>query len=759
MLATPAIAQSQTVVATVSDPQDLPLPGAMVTIETNTGLFVSSAVTDVTGKVHFPNIVAGTYVVTGRLLGFNPHEESISVTSGGMAVSIRLEVGSFSQEVVVSGVMPEVATQSIILATAIESRVAQDLAQSLRDHAGVTALRRGAINLDPAVRGLYAEQIGVFVNGTRTFAAGPARMDSGLSHVSPHALQLLHVIRGPYALTWGAGALSAIQAETFKPAFTAGEMKLGGRAGYNYGENGSASDAFASVHGSTNVFRFVLQHNSRTGSDYTDGHGDLVSGDYESFDSRWDFGVRLNTRTLLEYSGGYQRQNDIDYPGRILDATFFETQSHAFDVVHVPLSGALTEVTGQFYVNRKDHLMNNDNKPTAKPMVGRMPPFGIDVDLPAEADTSGARAHVNFGRGPVRYKVGFDAYRLDQSATRTISRRDDVQMSGMSGVMFQDIVWPDARMSNIGGYAQVVADRGVATYGATVRVDTERARVGEVSQFFRQNTTGDFTQENTNLSAAANISIPLGHRMSFTAGTGSVVRNPSVLERYSDRFPAVKFQTAAEFLGNPGLVPERSNEFNLGALMRSGRGSLEVDYFYRVIDDYITIAPDVGVRKRLPLSPPMVFRYVQSDEARFHGLDLRAQSPVTDWVEVFSGWSYVHATDTRVDEPLFGIAPHQQRYGMTWHTLDRAYEVSIIVTGTSGQDRVAKSRFEQSSEGWTTIDLQATFPVVDGLILRAGVKNLTDEFYVNHLNSFNPFTGARIAEVGRRAYVGTEYAF
>ena len=51
------------------------------------------------------------------------------------------------------------------------------------------------------MRGLYAEQIGVFVDGTRTFAAGPARMDSGLSHVSPHALQALRVVRGRYALT------------------------------------------------------------------------------------------------------------------------------------------------------------------------------------------------------------------------------------------------------------------------------------------------------------------------------------------------------------------------------------------------------------------------------------------------------------------------------------------------------------------------------------------------------------------------------
>ena len=62
-------------------------------------------------------------------------------------------------------------------------------------------------------------------------------MDSGLSHISPHALQSLRVVRGPYALTWGAGTLSAIRAETFKPAFGGDGFQVGGRVGGDYGSN------------------------------------------------------------------------------------------------------------------------------------------------------------------------------------------------------------------------------------------------------------------------------------------------------------------------------------------------------------------------------------------------------------------------------------------------------------------------------------------------------------------------------------------
>ena len=219
---------------TVTDAQNLALPGVAVVLRTGGGRFVASTTTGRTGGFALPEVAAGDYVLSAALLGFATHTETIAVGAGGASTAIRairLEVGAFAQEVTVSALMPEVATELTITAAAIERRVAQDLAQSLRDHAGVTALRRGAINLDPSVRGLYAEQIGVFVDGTRTFAAGPARMDSGLSHVSPHALQSLRVVRGPYALTWGAGTLSAIRADTFRPAFSQGAFDVGGRAG------------------------------------------------------------------------------------------------------------------------------------------------------------------------------------------------------------------------------------------------------------------------------------------------------------------------------------------------------------------------------------------------------------------------------------------------------------------------------------------------------------------------------------------------
>ncbi len=779
------------VTGVVTDVQNLALPGAAVVLRTGDGGFVASSTTDRTGRFALPHVAAGHYVLSAALLGFETHTEPIAVTTSGAFTSITLQVGAFMQEVTVSALMPEVTTELAIAAGAIERRVARDLAQSLRDQVGVTALRRGAINLDPSVRGLYAEQIGIFVDGTRTFAAGPARMDSGLSHVSPHALQSLRIVRGPYALTWGAGTLSAIRADTFKPAFSGGDFEIGGRAGYNYGSNGDANDAVASLHGSSDRIRFTFQHNTRIGSDYLDGDGETVQGDYESFDTRWSLGGRLNGRTLLEYTGGYQKQNDIDYPGRILDATLFETQSHALDFSHVRPTGLVSEIAGQIYVNDKSHVMNNDNKPTALRNPQRTPPFGIDVYLPASSATLGGRFHTALATGAVRYKLGFDTYRLRQNATQTITDRD-------TGQVHHDRhpVWPDADLTNVGGYAQVVYNKERSSFGGTIRIDREQARVGGVTRFFADNAlpayalhevlddfhlpmpthgghgTGDhggdptmpvpadhFGQNNLNLSAAASASLRVTDGWLVTLGAGRAVRSPSVLERYADRFPAVKFQTAAEFLGNPLLVPEKSIELNAGTTLHIGQATLQGDVFWRTIDDYITVAHDPDLTRRLPLSPAQVFRYVQADAARFAGFDLRAESAAGAWLSLRGGWSFVQAEDLLFDEPLFGIPPFEQQYALDVHNPSRTRWLELLVTNTAAQGRVATTRFEMATAGWTTVDVSIGLELAAGVTLRGGVRNLTDEFYINHLNSLNPFSGQRIAEIGRSGYLGLEYAF
>lgn len=736
----------------VTDPQALPLPGVSVDLRTTNGDLVATSTTDRDGRFEV-QVVPGDYRFTASLIGFETFAEPVAIGSSGGALRVGLEVGTFSQEVVVSASMPELATELVVPASEAERRAVRDVAEQLRTEAGLSAVRRGPINLEPTVRGLQETQVAMFVDGTRTFAAGPARMDSGISHVSPHTLQAVRVVKGPYALTWGAGALSAIRVDTFRPSFSGGEFVMGGRVGANYGQSGDVADGFAGLWGSSETARFAVYHNTRTANDYEDGNDNVIPGDYESFDTRWVAGFKPNVATTIEYLGGYQEQRDIDYAGRILDATFFKTHSHAGELTFRPSGSMVSEVYAQVYANLKDHLMNNDEKPTAFNMAGRVPPFGLRIALPASADTVGARFHVLLDQGNVSWKVGGDVTDLGQNASRSISRRST------DALIFSDIVWPDATLTNVGGYLQGIYGWGGGQLGATVRVDAVDASAGEVSDFFAANTSGDLDQTETNVSAALNATFPLSASFALSAGVGRSVRSASPLERYSDRFPSTKFQTAAEFMGNPGLAPEESLEFNVGSLFQRGPASFTADVFYRVIDNYITVVPDSTLSKRLPLSPDTVFRYINGDEATFAGFEIEAKSAIAPLVDVSASYSYVWAEDGELNEPVFGIAPFEQRYALQLHTEDRGRWVEVGVTVAADQNRVASSRLETATEGWTVVDIRAGAALGHGVSLRAGLENLTDQAYATHLNALNPFTRQRINEIGRSFYLGLEVGF
>ncbi|MEM9553840.1 MAG: TonB-dependent receptor [Acidobacteriota bacterium] len=666
-------------------------------------------------------------------------------------------VATVSGEIIVSAGFPTLATEERLPGDRLEATGASDLVAALREMPGLSGVRRGPINLEPAVRGLQEDQVASLVDGTRTFAAGPGRMDSNLSHVGPHMLEGVQVVKGPYALTWGAGALSAIDARTRRGAFHGDGLELTPRAGVVWNDAGGASgdgvDAWAGVDGGTSRVRFAVDLGHRTGDDYEAGDGSLVPGDFQSSEARLRLGWQASDALVLDLGLALQDQDDIDYPGRLLNAIRFDTRSY---VLGATWSGAeqVESVEAQLYANRKDHRMTNDGKPTAMDMPGRVPPFALDVDLPTESNTTGGRVRTTLRTdADAEWVVGVDGYRIEQNASRTIARRSDGR------VLFTDIVWPDASIEDLGAFAQWTARRGAVRYGGAMRFDAVDASAGEVSPFFRQNVAGDLDQSETHVSAAVDAGVELGGGWSLRAGLGSAVRTATATERYSDRFPATRFQIAAEFLGNPALDPERSIELDAGLRYASIDGAwiVRLDGFVRQLEDHITIVADPSVPKRLPLSPPTVFRYINGDRAETVGAELVVDHRPSDRWSWRGDVSWLRGDDEELDEPLLGMQPLTVRLAARVAALRDRLWLDAGVRWTDDQDRVAVSRFEQPTEGATVLSAGAEWLVSDGLTLDLDVDNLTDESYADHLDAPNPFTGQRILAQGRTLRVGLRW--
>jgi len=254
------------------------------------------------------------------------------------------------------------------------------------------------------------------------------------------------------------------------------------------------------------------------------------------------------------------------------------------------------------------------------------------------------------------------------------------------------------------------------------------------------------------LSGAITASVPLSGVWNVSVGTGSVARPPDALELYSDRIPASKAQTSAEFQGNPFLDPERSSQLDLWIEGQTSQWMARVSGFARRIDNYVTLEP-TDIAPLLPLSPSTVFRYVNG-EATFYGAEIQASVTPADALTLRASGSYLWGRDETLDEPALGVTPASATVGTRW-TLPVAsanvtrWYVDGAVNLVAEQDRAATARGETPTDGYTTVDLKTGIRLLRRISLEVGVENLFDVAYTNHLNANNPFSGQRIREPGR----------
>jgi iron complex outermembrane receptor protein len=180
---------------------DRPLPGVSVVVEgTERGASAGPQ-----GQFAIGGLDPGAYTVRARFVGYAPQSREVRVAAGDMArVQYALSPRAVGLEAVVVTARGETPGPSEQLRkAAIQEANPRDAGELLRKMPGTSAVRRGPVGLDPVVRGLRSGQVGVYVDGMRTMPAGPARMDSPLSHTGPSTMQSIEVAKGPYALTWG----------------------------------------------------------------------------------------------------------------------------------------------------------------------------------------------------------------------------------------------------------------------------------------------------------------------------------------------------------------------------------------------------------------------------------------------------------------------------------------------------------------------------------------------------------------------------
>ena len=743
-----------TLVLSVRSTSNDPIESAVVAVRTGAAP-ARGGQTDRDGRLVLEALPSGRHQLQVRRLGFVTLDTTVEIPARD-AVQLLLTLREAPQSlgaIRIVSLRGDLTPEQRINREQIAAAVPHDASDVLRQLPGTDAMRRGALGLDPVVRGLRDTQLGVYVDAARTLPGGPAGMDTPLSHVDPAHVQSMEVITGPYALTWGAGNLSAIRVTT-NALPGADAAPLAARLTSGYDGNLGASEFAGVLEGAVGRdgrVRYVTSGAWREGSDYTAGDGSIVPSGFRSGEGRAKVGVRTSAHSLVSVMGAFQGQRDIDYPGRPLDAVYFDTYHLQADwTLRRPSAGSgsfgLRELDVMAYVYDVDHLMDNENKPTARPNPSRVPPFATRINTWSGVHMRGARAAARLD-APAGWslELGGDVYDADHHARREVDRRDN------GAAVRRDLIWGGARILDAGLFTRAERSLGAARLATTVRVDVVRADADSASAFFTEQHGSDLASSELNWSGATTLRVPVGARWAVTGGLGSVVRTAEANERYSDRAAAKRAQTNAEFVGDPTLRPERSTQADLWLEARYPKLTLQLNGFVRRMDDYITIEPTALPRAQ-PGSPPVVFRFVNG-RADFHGGELMLTSPVTSAITLASSLAWLHGDDRTLDEPALGVTPLRADLRARVAPDAAPWFAETTVRLSAEQSRVATTRGELPTSGWTTVDLQGGWTVRAAtrgeMLLRVGVRNLLDRGFVQHLTALDAFTRGRIAEPGR----------
>ena len=231
-------AQATTITIQVQDPSGLPISGAAVSLSLPSGQEVAAGRTQAGGGITLA-VASGSYRLSVAASGFTTFQGELALHSAETPDRvIELQLGSLATEIEVLASPPAQVAIEEIPKGSLQSGPPRDLAERLKEVPGVLTVRRGGTNLEPVIQGLREHQVAMVVDGSRTFAAGPARMDSGISHVDPARVSSLEVIKGPYALSECAGGLAAVLVKT-DPVPVHDKMIFGGSVSSGYSFNGS----------------------------------------------------------------------------------------------------------------------------------------------------------------------------------------------------------------------------------------------------------------------------------------------------------------------------------------------------------------------------------------------------------------------------------------------------------------------------------------------------------------------------------------
>ncbi len=695
-------------------------------------------VADFRGYFEIKNLDEGDYILIISHIGFERIEKPVALPAGEkkhVEIFLQEKPIILVEEIVVTGTRTASYVQADYLRKDFESQQPKDLGNYMRNVPNVSAIRRGGYGLDPVLRGFKYDQLNIQIDGgARVEGACPSRMDPPMAHISSGDLEKIEILKGPYALRFGpsfGGIINMVMAapERFE-SFTVGAQFAGG-----YESNFDGWQNRISVSGGSSLYDFRLSGGITNYNNYTDGAGTTIPAAFDKSDYTLKLGINplRNHRVQVSFRQVFAR--DVMFPSLPMDERKDDTSIFIIDYAARNVSPLVNSFNVKAYYSDVEHLMDNRDKPTAA-----MTNAVTDVTT----SVTGFRTETGLVVNSNVFFIGLDYAQTDKSGFRT---REFIA-GPRQGTILTDNVWQGASITNLGLFGELRTSLGDAQIIAATRIDFNEGKSEKPDNSFSE-MYSSMNSEFTNISVSAGVTQAVTRNLELSLFAGRGVRSPGISERYINFLPIGVDRY--DYIGNPQLKPEINNNIDLGFRMRTTAGMVNGNVFYSYVQDFIS--PELTDLEGKNMDVLGVKRFSNITSATLTGFEFGWSSLFGDALNININAAYTHGKNSDTDEYLPEIPPLEGRISASYVFLQGKLMPEISLRAVSEQNNISETFGESRTPGFVLANVAVRYAPFQFINISAGVNNIFDKAYYEHLNRRNREDGSSLYEPGRVFYV------
>lgn len=644
--------------------------------------------------------------------------------------------------------------------------VSPDTAALLARAPGANVNGNGPLTGIPQYRGMYGSRIATSMDGRALAPAGPNWMDPPLSYAAAGQLESLELYRGIVPVSVAQESIGgAIAVHTFRGDYGNSEQfQLSGKVVGSAQSVNQGSHLNAALYGSNENHRIKVGAMSESGDDTEFPGGEITPSEYER--QRYDFGYgfRSGAHSLqLDYS--YNDTGDTGTAALPMDIDYIKGKLLSLDYSFAPQSDVSMEAS--LYGSDLKHGMTNYHLRTA-PMPGM---WRQNI---AESENLGFKLSTTFTDDEGSWTIGIDGF----------SEQHNSDIDNPNNAMFYVVNFNEAERDVFGVFIERQQDWSALSGNFGLRynhvamdaseVDASPAMMMPPAKMLRDSFNNtDRSQADDNIDLTAKLDYSLSNSTSLYAGIAQKSRSPS----YQERYLWLPLQATAgladgyTYTGNIALKPEVSRQLETGLDFNNGTFTLAPRFFYSRVGNYIQgtpskVAPAVMLVRMMNIGngtnnpDPLQFNNV---EAELYGFDMDWRWEMADRFTLSGIVNYVRGKRRDTSDNLYRIAPPNTSVRLDYTANYWAAGLETVLYAE--QNDVSKTNGEEKTSDYALVNISATWQATSKLHLAAGVDNVFDEKYDQHLGGYNRAAnpdiskGSRLPGTRSNLFLRAEWSF